>query len=115
MSEGESRFTMKHPVINGVCVLIVAVGLITGIEFWKVIPAAIVAWIILRFGVLMLGGLARPIPEPPDAGELRKVKIQYRCDICGTEVRMTIAPDQDPDPPRHCQEDMRMMTPIEDL
>ncbi len=39
----------------------------------------------------MLGGLVRPMPEPPPPGELRKVKITYRCSICGTEVRMTVA------------------------
>jgi len=65
--------------------------------------------------VLMLGGLARPIPAAPPAGEMRKVKITYRCEICGTEVRMTAAPDQDPEPPRHCQEDMTLMTPADDI
>jgi hypothetical protein len=44
----------------------------------------------------MLGGMARPIPEPPPAGELRKVKIAYRCEICGAEVRMTVAPQSQP-------------------
>jgi len=43
------------------------------------------------------------------------VKITYRCEICGTEVRMTVAPDQDPEAPRHCQDDMVMVTPIDDL
>ena len=41
--------------------------------------------------MIMVNGLARPMPEPPPAGELRKVKIVYRCSICGTEVRMTAA------------------------
>ncbi len=44
-------------------------------------------------------------------GELRKVKLQYRCDVCGTEVRMTAANDQMPEPPRHCLEDMILVTP----
>ena len=44
--------------------------------------------------------LDAPLPEPPPAGELRKVKIMYRCSICGAEVRMTIAPHEDPEPPR---------------
>jgi hypothetical protein len=46
---------------------------------------------------------------------MRKVKLTFRCEICGTEVRMTAAPDQDPEPPRHCQEDMTMVTPVDDL
>ena len=77
--------------------------------------AAVACWLILRVGVLMLGGMARPIPEPPPAGELRKVKIAYRCEICGTEVRMTVAPDVEPDPPEHCQDEMASMTPVDDI
>jgi threonine dehydrogenase-like Zn-dependent dehydrogenase len=61
----------------------------------------------------MLRGLARPIPEPPPSGELRKVKIRYRCSICGTEVRMTTATNEMPEPPRHCLEDMDLVAPIE--
>ena len=56
---------------------------------------------------------SRRVPEAPAAGELRKVKIAYRCDICGTEVRMTVAPDQEPEAPRHCQDDMTLVTPVE--
>ena len=59
----------------------------------------------------MLGGLARPVPEPLPAGELRKVRLLYRCSICGTEVRMTAATDEDPEPPRHCLEDMDLVAP----
>ena len=44
----------------------------------RVIIALIVAYAIIRIGMAMLGGLSRPIPEPPPAGELRKVKILYR-------------------------------------
>ena len=73
----------------------------------------IVAAVIMRIGLAMLRGLARPVPEPPPAGELRKVKIAYRCSICGAEVRMTVAPDEEPQPPRHCLEDMDLMAPIE--
>lgn len=105
---------MKHPVIAGVAVLTIAVGLVTGIAIWKAAIAGIVVWVILRLGVMMLGGLARPIPEPPPEGELRKVKLHYRCEICGTEVRMTVAADGEPEAPRHCQDDMTLMTPVED-
>jgi hypothetical protein len=78
------------------------------------IACAVVAFlIIMRLGLAVLRGLARPVPEPPPAGELRRVRIAYRCSICGAEVRMTIAPNEDPQPPRHCQEDMDLMAPIE--
>ena len=81
----------------------------------KLLVAVAAAALIWRVGTVMLGGLARPIPEPPPPGELRKVKILYRCSICGTEVRMTTANDQMPDPPRHCLEDMDLVTPVDDL
>ena len=72
-----------------------------------------VAAIFIRIGLGFLRSLAQPIPEPPPAGELSKVKLQYRCSICGTEVRMTSAVNRDPEPPRHCLEDMDLMSPIE--
>lgn len=106
---------LRHPVIAGIVVLGSAAALLAGFDIWRVAVAAVACWVILRIGVLMLGGMARPIPEPPPAGELRKVKIAYRCEICGTEVRMTVAAEIDPEPPRHCQEDMTLMTPVEDL
>ncbi|MCH7788793.1 MAG: hypothetical protein IH940_05060 [Acidobacteria bacterium] len=71
------------------------------------------AAILIRIGMGFLRSLAQPIPEPPPAGELRNVKLQYRCSICGTEVRMTSATDLEPEPPRHCLEDMDLMSPIE--
>ena len=37
--------------------------------------------------VLVLSILATPLPEPPPAGELRKVKLNFRCSSCGSEVR----------------------------
>jgi hypothetical protein len=106
---------VKHPVVNGSVLLGAAIALVAGFDVFPVLAAAAFAWVILRLGVLMLGGLARPIPEPPPAGELRRVKIVYRCEICGTEVRMTVSPDQDPEPPRHCQDDMTLVTPVDDL
>ena len=104
---------MKHPIVNGIAVLGAAAALLAGYGFGAAIAAALGAWVILRVGVLMLGGLARPIPAAPPAGELRKVKMAYRCEICGPEVRMTVAPDQDPEPPRHCQDEMTLLTPVE--
>lgn len=71
--------------------------------------------LILRIGMRMLGGFAQPLAPPPEPGELRKVRLTYRCSICGTEVRMTQANDEMPEPPRHCLEDMDLVTPIDDL
>ena len=81
----------------------------------KVLIAIAVAYLLIRLGLAILRMFAQPIAEPPPPGELRKVKLNYRCDICGTEVRMTAALDEDPDPPRHCLEDMTLVTPVDDL
>jgi hypothetical protein len=77
--------------------------------------ATVVATLGVKLSFAMLRGLAEPMPEPPPPGELRKVKITYRCSICGTEVRMTTANDEMPEPPRHCLEDMDLVTPVDDL
>ena len=76
----------------------------------SIVVAVVVGLAIVRIGFTMLRALATPMPEPPPAGELRKVKIVYRCSLCGTEVRMTVANDQQPDPPRHCMEDMDVLS-----
>ena len=75
----------------------------------KILMAIAVAMILLRMGLAVLRTLATPLPEPPPVGELRKVELQYRCSLCGTEVRMTVATDESPDPPRHCMDDMELM------
>jgi hypothetical protein len=105
----------NHRVIAAIVVIGAIAAIAAGFGVIKSLIAAAVCWLILRTGVLMLGGLARPIPTPPPAGEMRRVKLTYRCEICGTEVRMTAAPEEDPEPPRHCQEDMAMVTPVDDL
>ena len=81
----------------------------------RVLIAVLAAAALLKVGFMVLGGFARPVPAPPPPGELRKVRLTYRCSICSTEVRMTAANDDVPDPPRHCQEDMDLVTPVEDL
>jgi hypothetical protein len=108
-----SRFRLKHPVVVGVVVLGIAAALMAGFPVFETLVAGFATYVILRLGVAMLSGLAQPIPEPPPVGELRKVKMAYRCDICGTEVRMTVSPTEEPDPPKHCLEEMRLVTPVE--
>ena len=75
----------------------------------KILMAIAMAMVLLRMGLAVLRTLATPLPEPPPVGELRKVKLQYRCSLCGTEVRMTVATNESPDPPRHCMDDMELM------
>ena len=109
---------MRRPSIPALVLLAVFVVVawqLTDASPLALVIAAIAVFLLFKIGFAMLGGLAQPVPEPPPAGELRKVKIMYRCSICGTEVRMTVANDQMPDPPRHCLEDMELVTPVEDL
>ena len=75
----------------------------------KLVVALGAAYFLLRLGFAMLKGLARPLPEPPPPGELRRVNLRYRCPSCGTEIRMTRAVDQDPVAPRHCMDEMDLV------
>ncbi len=71
------------------------------------IVVAVLAFVLIyTYGVKMMASFSKMQPEPPTDGELRKVKITYRCSLCGTEVKMTKAPLADPEPPRCCMEDM---------
>jgi hypothetical protein len=99
---------------------LVALGVAGGLAWWvtraswmAVVVAVLAGWLILKLGFGVLSGLATPLPPPPPAGELRKVRLVYRCSLCGTEVRMTSANDEVPEPPRHCMEDMELVTPVD--
>ena len=75
---------------------------------------AVVMFVVLwKVGIGMTRSVTTSLPEPPPEGELRKVNVRYRCSICGIELRMTLAPEQDPQPPRHCMEDMDLVAPVE--
>ncbi len=87
--------------------------MIFGVSIINIVIAIVAGYAIVRIGLAMLRGLAAPIPEPPPAGELRKVKIQYQCQMCGTEVRMTMSTNEEPDPPRHCMQEMEFVAPVE--
>lgn len=79
----------------------IAAGVLMGAVLWKT-------------GIAMLRSVTTPLPPPPPAGELRKVNLRYRCGVCGVELKLTTAPDEDPPPPRHCQEDMDLIAPVYD-
>lgn len=112
------RYPAAMPKLNPrwlvIGTLIVVIGtMVSDVGVFSLIVAVLAGALIFKVGFAILGGMAQPIPEPPPAGELRKVKIEYRCTICGTEIRMTVANDEMPDPPRHCLEDMDLVTPVE--
>jgi hypothetical protein len=75
--------------------------------------AALLFLFLWRVGVGMLRSMTTPLPPPPPEGELRKVNVKYRCSVCGLEIKMMLAPEEDPDAPRHCLEDMDLVAPVE--
>lgn len=78
---------------------------------FKLVLSVILFVVVLRMGIAMIRALGTLQPPPPPSGELRKVNLRYRCTICGAEVRMTSAPDELPEAPRHCMEDMEAVAP----
>jgi len=74
----------------------------------KLAVSAVIFVVVLRLGLAALRLIARPAPPPPPAGELRKVNVRYRCSVCGIEMKVLLAPDQEPEPPRHCMEEMEV-------
>ena len=83
-------------------------------SFVKILIAVAIGLAILWLGLTLLRIFAQPPPPPPPPGKMRKVRLNYSCSICGAEVRMTSAPYETPDPPRHCGDDMALITPIDD-
>ncbi|MEO6124840.1 MAG: hypothetical protein ABIR32_14135 [Ilumatobacteraceae bacterium] len=75
--------------------------------------AVVVGYVLWKTGIGMLRSMTTPLPGPPPAGEMRRINVKYRCSVCGLELKMMLAPDQDPPPPRHCLEDMDLIAPIE--
>ena len=67
---------------------------------------------IWKAGLAMLKSMTSPTPAPPPPGEMRRINVRYRCGVCGVELKMTMAPDEDPPPPKHCLEDMDMIAPV---
>jgi hypothetical protein len=61
----------------------------------------------------MLRSMTTSLPPPPPTGEMRRINVRYRCSVCGVELRLTMAPDEQPPPPRHCLEDMDVIVPAE--
>ena len=67
---------------------------------------------IWKFGIGMLRSMTSMMPEPPPSGEMRRINVRYRCSVCGVELRVVMAPDEDPPPPKHCLEDMDLVAPV---
>jgi hypothetical protein len=79
----------------------------------RIAVAVVAVYVIFRLGLALLKGFARPIPEPPPAGEMRRIKLRYRCSLCGMEIRIDRASSEEPEPPRHCMEEMELVAAAE--
>lgn len=107
------RLSLILWLVGVVIAIVVASFVFDDASIVQITIAAVVAAALVKIGLTMIKGLAQPVPEPLEAGKLRKVKLVYRCSICGAEVKMTVASSEDPEPPRHCLEDMELVAPIE--
>ena len=76
----------------------------------KVAVAIVAFFCIYLTGTFVVRSFTHGPPAEPEIGRLRKVDYRYRCSVCGTEVTMTSAPeDEIPNAPRHCREDMDLV------
>lgn len=112
-STGGARWRWLGVWAVGVLVVSVLISAVFDVAWLTTVGALVLGSVIFRVGWFFLQSFATPPPPPPDPGTLRKVKLTYRCNVCGTEVRMTSATDEDPEPPRHCMDDMELVAPIE--
>jgi hypothetical protein len=85
---------------------------VLGTTVWVLIGVVMFV-VIWKVGIALLRSMTTPLPAPPPSGELRKINVKYRCSTCGLELKMMLAPDEDPPPPRHCLDDMDLVAPIE--
>lgn len=83
-----------------------------GTIVWVAIGLFLVRFI-WKTGFGMLRSMTTSLPPPPPTGEMRRINVRYRCSVCGVELRLTMAPDEQPPPPRHCLEDMDVIVPAE--
>jgi hypothetical protein len=72
----------------------------------RIVLGVAVAITVYVIGASMLRKFQVAPPAEPDPADIKPVDLHFRCIVCGAEVTMTAAQDDEPDPPRHCREDM---------
>jgi len=75
----------------------------------RIVLAVAVALVVYVIGASMLRKFHVAPPEEPDPEDIQPVDLHFRCIVCGAEVTMTAAQEA-PEPPRHCREDMVLVT-----
>ena len=73
----------------------------------RVVIALVAAYGIYAMCTRIIAAFTRVPPAEPDPSDLEPVDLRYRCIVCGAELTMTAVPGgEEPEPPRHCREDM---------
>ena len=73
---------------------------------FTVAVALLMSFVIFKVGYALLASFSSPMPAPPPTGEMRRVKLRFKCSQCGMELRVTAAPDEVVLAPRHCMDEM---------
>ena len=75
----------------------------------SIVIALAMAFVIFKVGYALLASFSSPMPAPPPAGEMRRVKLTYACPQCGMTLRVTKAPNEEILAPRHCMDEMDLV------
>jgi hypothetical protein len=71
-----------------------------------VFVAAAIGLAIFLLTVRVVAMIATGPPAEPDLDAVEEVEESYLCTVCGMQLTVTYAQGGDPEPPRHCREDM---------
>ncbi|MEM9564572.1 MAG: hypothetical protein AAGA93_18265 [Actinomycetota bacterium] len=104
----------RHQILLVALAAAAVLFVVAGFSIWRTGIAIGAMYLLFRISFAIVGAFARPVPAPPPPGELRRVRLTYRCAVCGTELRMTLANDEVPEPPRHCTEPMELIATADD-
>jgi len=82
---------------------------VVGLIF-RIVLAVAAAVTIYLIGAAIIRKFHIDPPPEPDPEDVRPVDLRYRCGVCGAEVTMTASSEEDPTAPRHCREDMELVS-----
>lgn len=71
-----------------------------------VLIAAAIGIVIFALTVRAVRMIASGPPAEPDPDLVEDVEAEFYCTVCGMRLTVTQAQEGNPEPPRHCREDM---------